>query len=50
MVVNREYRRRAVEQFAAVTRAAGADQDLVTWAFLRAGHALDLGGQWNEAI
>jgi tetratricopeptide (TPR) repeat protein len=49
MVVNREYRR-AAEQFAAVTRAAGADPDLVTWAFLRAGQALDLGGQRNEAI
>jgi predicted Zn-dependent protease len=49
LVVNREYRR-AAEQFAAVTRAAGADPDLVTWACLRTGQAFDLGGQRNEAI
>jgi tetratricopeptide (TPR) repeat protein len=49
LVVNREYQR-AAEQFIAVTRAAGADPDLVTWAFLRAGQALDLGSHRDEAI
>jgi tetratricopeptide (TPR) repeat protein len=49
LVVNREYQR-AAEQFIAVTKAAGADPDLVTWAFLRAGQALDLSGYRNEAI
>jgi tetratricopeptide (TPR) repeat protein len=49
LAVNREYRR-AAEQFIAVTKAAVADPDLVTWAFLRAGQALDLGGYRNEAI
>jgi hypothetical protein len=34
----------------AVTKATGADPDLVTWSFLRAGQALDLGGQRNEGI
>lgn len=49
LAVNREYQR-AAEQFAAVTKTAGADPNLVTWAFLRAGQALDLGGRRNEAI
>jgi tetratricopeptide (TPR) repeat protein len=49
LAVNREYLR-AAEQFVAVTSAAGADPDLVTWAFLRAGHSLDLGGHRDEAI
>jgi len=49
LAVNREYRR-AAEQFVTVTRAAGADPDLVTWAFLRAGQSLDLGGHRDEAI
>ncbi len=49
LAVNREYLR-AAEQFVAVTSAAGADPDLVTWAFLRAGQSLDLGGHRDEAI
>jgi Tetratricopeptide repeat/Tetratrico peptide repeat len=49
LAVNREYLR-ATEQFVAVTSAAGADPDLVTWAFLRAGQSLDLGGHRDEAI
>jgi hypothetical protein len=49
MVVNRDYQR-AAEQFIGVTKAAGADPDLVTWAFLRAGQSLDLGGKREEAI
>jgi predicted Zn-dependent protease len=49
LVVNREYQR-AAEQFIAVTKADVADPDLVTWAFLRAGQSLDLGGYRNEAI
>jgi predicted Zn-dependent protease len=46
---NREFQW-AAEQFSAVTKTANADPDLVTWAFLRAGQALDLGGKRNEAI
>jgi tetratricopeptide (TPR) repeat protein len=49
LVVSREYLR-AAEQFLAVTKAANADPDLVSWAFLRAGQALDLGGKRDEAI
>jgi tetratricopeptide (TPR) repeat protein len=49
LMLNREHQR-AAEQFIAVTKATDADPDLVTWSFLRAGQALDLGGQRNEAI
>jgi tetratricopeptide (TPR) repeat protein len=49
LMVNREYPR-AAAQFIAVAKIANADPNLVTWTFLRAGQALDLGGQRNEAI